>query len=913
MVQSQAMVQLREREAALTALGSAVGAARSGRGAVALVTGEQGLGKTSLLRHFSSHLSDDTRVLWGTCDDLITPRPLGPFRDIASHCSPDVVAALTSGQPPHRLHSILLEDLAGRPTLLVIEDVHWADDATLDAVTIIGRRITDLPVLLVLTFRDEDVAPDHPLRTALDALQHTTALHLSLPPLSRAAVADLTRVAVADLTSAAEATLADPAEAGLTPADLAEAEAERIYEITAGNPFYVSEMVAALTPDALCLDRPRELPPSITTSVLARCARLDRRARELVELVSMSPGRMSTNVLAEMVPGWAVDAEEPERLHLLEVGPRDVGFRHELTRTAVYENLPAARRYHLHASILTALLNIDGDPANVVHHAEGAGSSDTIATYAPLAARQAAALQSHREALTHFRRAVVTADSLAGPERAALFEDYGRSAYQVGHVPEAFRATRRAEALYRKYGEMTDVGRCMNRQAHYHWVTGATEAAWEQARATVAMLQRGGATAELAMTYNQLADLAALAGRPDAALRYGDRAVSLAEQVGGVLPRWWAKITMGMAHMQRDGNDSARLIAAIEGARAAHAHDVVVIGLIALTITNLSWVRPHEAARAVRRGVEYAEGVQRDVLKDYLEAHRAWLRLRAGAWGEAERIIHRLRTRRPIAGTVTGLTADTVLAELAIRRGDDDAAARLTAVATRADRVGELYRIGPVLELQAEWALTRKQSWPLDAFRKVLHDDEPGSAGGPDSAGTGFGGAGFGGARLAGWCALIGNPVDTAVKAPAPHAAMARGDWAGAASEFGAVGWHYDQALLLSLQGDKGALQTAMEIARSLGATPLANYLTARMRAGGLAVPRGPAQSTRSNPGGLTTRQVEVLALVAAGLTNTEIAAELSISPRTTEHHVSDILTKLGVRTRRDATRRAADLGVGAT
>jgi DNA-binding NarL/FixJ family response regulator len=137
---------------------------------------------------------------------------------------------------------------------------------------------------------------------------------------------------------------------------------------------------------------------------------------------------------------------------------------------------------------------------------------------------------------------------------------------------------------------------------------------------------------------------------------------------------------------------------------------------------------------------------------------------------------------------------------------------------------------------------------------------------------------------------------------------MIRRDWRAAAEAFGEVGWPYDRALMLSLLEDEQALLEALEIARRLVAEPLTTRVARRLRALGLRVPQGPRGATRANPAGLTARQLEVLALLGEGLTNAEIAARLVVSPRTAEHHVAAVLTKLGATTRREAALRAAEL-----
>jgi len=279
-------------------------------------------------------------------------------------------------------------------------------------------------------------------------------------------------------------------------------------------------------------------------------------------------------------------------------------------------------------------------------------------------------------------------------------------------------------------------------------------------------------------------------------------------------------------------------------------------------------------------------------LRSYLVVMAAWLQLRAGEWEEAERIV---RAEIDPRTTVVQLLAKTMLAELAVRRGDADAPERLTDVAAQAERTGEPQRIAPVLELEAEWALTSGGPMPIERLEGLLGAITP-----PGRFAT----------RIAAWAVLAGLEVESDETVPAPHAAMLRRDWRGAADAFGAIGWAYDRALMLSLVDDEDALAEAVEIARRLGAGPLTKRVAGRMRDLGLRVPQGPREATRANPAGLTARQLEVLELLGEGLTNAEIAERLVVSPRTAEHHVAAVLTKLGATTRREAARRAAELRV---
>src|SRR5215210_2540648 len=351
------------------------------------VSGEPGIGKTALVRRFAGTLADG-RVLVGTCDDLSIPRPLGPFRDLAGSVSAELDDALAADAAPHDIQDLLIAELERppRPVVLVLEDVHWADDATLDSISVLGRRIGTLPALVVTTHRSGEAPPGHPLHAALGAVPGEALVLLELAPLSQAAVTAL-----------------------------AGEDADAVHAATGGNPFYVTELLASR--DAA------ELPPSVANAVLARVARLDEPARRLVELVSAVPNRVSAAVLEQVMPGWAAASEEPERRQLLEIDAAHVRFRHELARNAVLSSLPTGTRRGLHAEVLAALLAAHADPADIVHHAEAAGDEEVLSEYALIAARRAAALESNREAYFHYRRAADFADRLPELEQADLLEE----------------------------------------------------------------------------------------------------------------------------------------------------------------------------------------------------------------------------------------------------------------------------------------------------------------------------------------------------------------------------------------------------------------------------------------------------------------------------------------------------------
>ena len=853
-------MELLERDPALAALAGAREAAARGYGRVALVTGEPGIGKTSLVNWFLQALGPDARVLLGTCDDLSIPRPLGPIHDLLGSVSSPLADALSAGAPPHDIQTLLIAELElpPRPTVLVLEDVHWADDATFDAITVLGRRIGSLPALLVLTLRVGESPPGHPLHATLGAIPADHSVVLELAPLSERAVAAL-----------------------------AGDRGQEVYAATGGNPFYVTELLAT--------DRvPTEPPPSVANAVLGRASKLDDDSRHLVELVSVVPRRVRTTLLDAVMPDWAAAAEEPERRQLLAVDATYVRFRHELARHAIHAGVPVAARRRLHAEMLNALVASNSDPADIVHHASAAGATDVLGDYALVAARRAAAMESHREAYSHYECAADFVDRLPLDEQAPVFEELAAAAYAVDRLDEAFPAMTRAIDRYRSLGDLASVGRCTRGLSRFYWYTGEGALAREKALEAIVILEPLGESVELAGAFSTVSQLAMLQEDAEQADRWGNRALDLAVRLGDERTRAHALVNLGTTKVQLDPGKSAGLLDAHSFADAVGEAHEAARALSNLAYSLMCWVMPEPALLYAQQAYDYAREHEVHTIASYDATLLAWLRLRRGEWDEAEQIVQAEAARKI---TVSQLLGSIVLTELAVRRGDPDAADRLAGLAEQAGRTTELQRIAPVLELQAERALTSDTPMPTAHFEQLL----------AELAARGRL-TGWGAQRVAAWAAVAGLDLDYDSPLSAPHAAMLRRDWQSAADAFGEAGWMYDRALMLSLLDDEPALVEAIEIARGLGAEPLTRRVAGRMRDLGLRVPQGPREATRANPAGLTARQLEVLGLLIEGLTNAEIADRLVVSPRTAEHHVAAVLTKLGAATRRDAARRASEL-----
>jgi DNA-binding CsgD family transcriptional regulator len=367
-------MELLERGAFLQTLAEYAGEAERGSGRLVLVSGESGMGKTVLLEEFQ-HQLPGARWLWGGCDGLLTPRPLGPLFDISAQLDGDFAALCRNGAPRERLFTGFLAEI-GPPagfTVAVIEDVHWADEATIDLLSFLGRRLGRLPALLLASYRDDEIAADHPLRLVLgDLATQRATRRMRLPPLSVEAVREL-----------------------VGPRDV---DAAELHRITGGNPFYVSEILEAGWPS---------VPPTVRDAVGARLARASAGARRAVESAAVIGARVEPSLLAWVLADARISADECIATGILVPDGTGLRFRHELVRMAVDAGITPHRKTELHARLLAALEERgDADPALLAHHAEGAGDARAVLRHAPEAAVRSAALGAHREAAAQYERAL---------------------------------------------------------------------------------------------------------------------------------------------------------------------------------------------------------------------------------------------------------------------------------------------------------------------------------------------------------------------------------------------------------------------------------------------------------------------------------------------------------------------------
>jgi len=551
-------VRLLERSGQLSALGGALAAVVSGGpGQIVLVAGEAGIGKTALLRRFCADVDGSARVLWAGCDPLFTPRPLGPVLDLAGVVGGELAARAAGGARPWEVAAALLGELAAGPSVLVLEDVHWADEATLDVIRLAGRRVAEVPVLLVLSWRDDELDRSHPWRIVL----------ADLPGSDR-----VTRLALAGLSPRAVAELAGPA--GIDAGELA--------RWTAGNPFLVTEVLAA---------GGGLVPRSVQDAVLGRAARLGTAAREVVDAAAVVPGPAEPWLLDALAPGAGAGAlDECLGAGMVVLAGGRVEFRHQIARQVVEEALPPGRRAALHRAALAALAGQSApDLARLAHHAEAAGDAEAVLRFAPAAAERAAAVGARREAAGLYARALRFADGLDPAGRATLLERFAGEAFLTSRDEGAAAALREATEIHRTRGDLLRQGDTLRRLASQLGKDGSLAEAIAALAEAVTVLEQVPPGPELARAYNAMA--AALGvGDDEAALRWGQRAIELAERVGCLDAAGDSLNIVGMVELRRGDLDGlARMDRSRElaeqagdehGVARAYAHPAAVLAAL---------------------------------------------------------------------------------------------------------------------------------------------------------------------------------------------------------------------------------------------------------------------------------------------------------------------------------------------
>ncbi|HEV2377443.1 MAG TPA: BTAD domain-containing putative transcriptional regulator, partial [Streptosporangiaceae bacterium] len=852
-----------EREDYLASLKRLLDEALGGSGRLVFLSGEAGVGKTAL----AAALGDTAAVpvvRRGCCDNVTTAEALGPLVDAL----PELARVLDeeAGLSKLRLFQHVRELLAGSPMLLVVEDVHWADEATLEALRFVGRRLGGTRLMILATFRSEEVNRDHLLTVVLgDLATLPGVVRMQLPPLTAAGVRQLVEKAGSAL------------------------DVSEVYERTGGNPFYVTEVLAAGLED---------VPATVRDAVLARVSRLSQAGRDVVAAAAVLGPRTEVGVLAEVAgqPLTAID----ECLHRAVLVPEGdgVSFRHEMARLAVERSLPHAERAGVHARALARLTaRGSGDDRRLAYHAVGCGDRAAVVHHAPLAAARAARLGAHREAADQFQLALHHHD-LPDRQRATLLEQLSYECYLTDQLERARASRLAALEIHQRLHDALDIGSSQRWLSRVSWMLGRTADSERYAAAAIATLETLAEARELAMAYSNLAQLRMLAQDESEAVRWGTKAIELAHELGDRETEMHALNNVGTALVMSGHTTEGqeRLTQSLSLALASDAHEHAARAYNNLGSLGCENRTFSDGDRYLRAGIAYCADRDLDHWRLIMTATLAHSQAEQGQYAAADQSVAEVM-RYPDTSPPTRVEALVVAGTLAARRGGDNVPELDEALQT-AIEIRDTQHLAPVATARAEsaWIAGRLSAIVTEIDR--AWDDAVGH-GHPWALG-----------QLSWWLLVAGEHRQVPVRLAQPFVLMLAGDHRAAANEWQALGCPLWSAYALSRSLQTRDAQECLDILSGLGAAGVRRAVLRERRARGLPVPRGPRPASRVNPCGLTAREAEVLVLLADGLSNAEVAERLVLSEKTVGHHVSAVLRKLGEPTRSRAVAAARRQGI---
>jgi DNA-binding CsgD family transcriptional regulator len=829
---------------------------------VVLVSGEAGIGKSSLLRELGDRTAEGATFLTGVCEPLSVPVPLAPLRELVEAAGGgDLIEVATDDRLVlARRVARVLADRA--PVVAVVEDVHWADPLTLDVIRLLVRKAPEMAVVMVATFRDDEVGANPQLGLLLGDLAGAAVVRrICLRPLSERAVREL---------------------AGPSQLNVAE-----LVRTTGGNPFLVVEAVAAG-------DR---LPGSVRDAALARVGRLSPAAREVVDAAAVLGQRCAYDMLAGVVARSASAVEDAMARGVLVADGTTLSFRHELIREAIEASISPPRLAELHARAMNVLSARpdSADNARLAHHAELAGLHREACRFAARASVEAEQVGATLAARLQAERALRLGSDLADPERYELLIRYSRTAnFTSTRYEDAVAGAEGALAIAERLSDPARQARALGALAWALWSFDRMLDARRAAERAISVLAGSSDAAARARAHSAHIRIVATAFDPAVAVEAGPLARELAAAAELEEVQIEITISLGLAygHLGR-----AEAIPILSDA----LHETRRAGLAIQTVrsyVNLMFVgatlRQHKVVDAILSDARaFCEAQDSRIPGHVIEGLLGRSLLDRGRWQEAlsaaaysVRIWH---SNVPVDCGTEGL--------IAARRGEAGAQQALERAWRAIPKNSEDSRVSTLRCALVEAAWLRG-----DRAAALAHLENA-------RASPATGRFGRWGGELAVWAARHGLEHVAPAGAPAAVKLELEGDWRGAVKAWSELNAPYEAALA-ALPGDDGAARQAQATLQRLGATSAIQAFSRERAARGARAVRGPRRSTIAHPAGLTRREHEVLEQLATGATNPEIAAALHLSERTVAHHVSAILGKLGAATRLAAVEEARGRGL---
>ena len=863
-------MELIERDDFLMLLHNRFNNIPDGDGHCFFVMGEAGIGKTSLVKTFLKQVEDRSIQYTGACDSLFTPRPLAPLYDLALQIKEDWTHSIQSMSARTELFAKFAQALTskGKPVVLVFEDIHWADEATLDFVKFFARRISRTRCLFILTYRDGEINQQHALRNVMGELAPDTFTRMQVTPLSRLAVYKM--------------------------ADEKGFDAENVYSVSGGNPFYVNEILASYSTG---------VPDNIKDAVLSVYNRLEDGTKNMWQLLSVIPEGLEINRLTSIVPSWHAEIENCMAKGILVIKSNKIFFKHELYRRTVEVSLSPFKRIILNKSLLDLFLKTfeeEKEIERIVHYAKNANENNMVVKYAPLAAAQAASVGAHIEASKLYLTAIEYSGKDNMDELVRFYEAYTYECYLTNQLKDAIIYQGKALKVWQQRNDREQIGNSLRFLSRLWWFEGNRDEAEKYGKQAIAILESQPASRAKAMALSNMSQLKMLSEENEACVEWGTRAIAMAKEINDDEVLCHALNNVGTAQWRYPYFKSSAIENLLESLAIALKHSFHEHAARAYTNIISSSVSSKDygfANQYLADALSYCEERTLDSWTQYILSLKAKLLLDTGEWNGAASIAGHLLVN-PQQPAVIKIGALVILATINTRRGGDDASPYLEEAKSLAFVTKEYQRIIPVMVafLQYEWLSGRKvlTAEELKAgIEMVQQVDHP-----------------ILNSEFAFW---LQKARLREIALPAlyePYKLLQEGKPAMAAHFWDKNNCPFEKAMAL-FEGDEDSKRNALAIFQQLDAVAVYEKIKMEMRAGGIKkIPRGLRESTKNNPAQLTNRELDVLLLLEKGVQNKEIADTLFISPKTVDHHISSILYKLEVNSRLKAVAEATKLGI---
>ena len=859
-------MELVERDNFLSMMQKTFDETITGEGHCILISGEAGIGKTSLVRAFCNEKKEDCQIYFGACDALFTPRPLSPIYDIAlqiNHKSWDTDdrSMLFTG--------IFRElEIQKKALLIIVEDIHWADEATFDFLKFFIRRITQLHCLLLITYRDSEIHSSHPLRTVLGQLPPDFFTRLQLSPLSRGAVETMA------------------AAKGYKGKD--------VYSISGGNPFYVNEILASYSTG---------VPDNIKDSILSVYNRQNEKTKQVWQILSVIPSGLEVKYLEKLEPYYSEAIENSLDTKILIMNEGLISFKHELYRRTIETSLSPHVRRDINKRMLDVLVeNSDQsrEMERIIHHAKNASENEIVVKYAPLAAKQASSVGAHLEAAKLYLTAIEYYREKDKNTLIDFYKAYAYECYLTNQLKEGIIHIGKAINFLELKNDLVGMSTCLHLLSWLWWFDGNGKKAEDAARKNIELLVNQPLSAIAAMAFAHMGRLKMLSDETEECLHWSEKAMAMAKELANEEIICYTLNSIGTMYAKNipTRKKGLELLQQSMDIAVKINHEEYIGHAYANLSANAVRMKDYvNAQKILDAATQFLEERDIDLGTKYLLAYGTRLALETGNWAKANSIVSNFINNDdlpPIGKIGVLIVAGTIR----MRRGEANALPLLLEAMDKALNTGEPQRLAPAMTalLEYEWITGQR------IIEKTVLDDVINMI---EQRGNIYENSAF-----AFWLfkarkqkLLLNEVYEGYLIASTAMALKASALWK-------QLGCPYEQALTL-FEGSDDNKKAAVGIIQKLGADAIYEKMKLEMKSSGIkSIPRGIRKSTKSNPANLTEREVGVIQLLKDGLQNKEIAAKLFISPKTVDHHISSIFQKLDVNSRTKAVQEASRLEI---